>query len=58
MNKRKIRAIGTVPEKDQVNEAATQSEEELEPPYVGFGFVSVGTFTSYLPTTFFGLFDK
>ncbi|CAO2815438.1 unnamed protein product [Amaranthus hypochondriacus] len=40
INKRKIRAIGTVPEKDQANEAATQSEEELEPPYVGFGFVS------------------
>lgn len=41
-NYRKIRAIGTVPERDQANEAS-QSEEELEPPYVGFAFVSVST---------------
>lgn len=38
-NRSKIRAVGTVSEKDQANEA-TQSEEELEPPSVGFAFVS------------------
>ncbi|XP_021765277.1 photosynthetic NDH subunit of subcomplex B 3, chloroplastic-like [Chenopodium quinoa] len=39
-NRRQIRAIGIVPEKDQANETSDQSEEELEQPYVGFAFVS------------------
>ncbi|KAL2928410.1 Photosynthetic NDH subunit of subcomplex B 3 chloroplastic [Bienertia sinuspersici] len=38
---RKIRAVGTIPEKNQANtEESDESEEELEPPYVGFAFVS------------------
>lgn len=36
----KIRAVGTIPERDQATDEANE-EEELEPPYVGFAFVSV-----------------
>ncbi|KNA22960.1 hypothetical protein SOVF_029140 [Spinacia oleracea] len=35
----KIRAVGTIPERDQATDEANE-EEELEPPYVGFAFVS------------------
>ncbi|KAK9690215.1 hypothetical protein RND81_09G112600 [Saponaria officinalis] len=36
----KIRAIGTVPEIDQANEDGGVDEEDNEPPFVGFAFVS------------------
>ncbi|XP_074312512.1 photosynthetic NDH subunit of subcomplex B 3, chloroplastic [Silene latifolia] len=43
-NTRKIRAIGTVPERDQANKPAELEEDEEEeedvPPFIGFAFVS------------------